>query len=257
MPQMKQDEVLQAIHSVKSWYHRIEVAPGIVTPGINDSSSVLKLLGLPRDCKGMRVLDIGARDGFFSFELERRGAEVVALDHIGPDDNGFNVAKRLLGSKVTHVQQSVYEVSPDTLGEFDLVLFLGVLYHLRDPMLALDTLWRVLKPGGKLFLESHVCDQGFLNPETQSWVPLASYSPQLANVPIMQFYPGSSMNNDPTNWWGPNMACLAAMLKMCIYEVEYERLEGYRGIFRARKIRDTHLEYYRQIEKSVVPRGRA
>lgn len=255
MAQPSRDEILQAIQSVKSWYHRIELAPGIVTPGINDSAGVLKVLGLPRDCKGLRVLDIGARDGFFSFEMERRGAEVIALDHVSPDDYGFSTAKRLLGSQVKHVQASVYEVSPTTLGEFDIVLFLGVLYHLRDPMLALDTLWRVLKPGGKLFLESHVCDNGFLDPETQQWVSLASYSPKLANVPLMQFYPGSSMNSDPTNWWGPNMACLGAMLKMCVFELEYERLEGYRGIFRARKVRDPHREYYRQIEKAVVPQG--
>jgi tRNA (mo5U34)-methyltransferase len=89
------------------WYHRIEVAPGIVTPGINDSPAALRALGLPDDLTGRRVLDIGTRDGFFAFECERRGAEVVAVDAAPLEHTGFAIAARLLGSKVRYEQRSI------------------------------------------------------------------------------------------------------------------------------------------------------
>ena len=77
-PALSDEQVRERIAAVPHWYHQIEVRPGIVTPGINDSAGTLAQLDLPQDCTGLRALDIGARDGFFSFELERRGAQVVA-----------------------------------------------------------------------------------------------------------------------------------------------------------------------------------
>src|SRR6201996_4023048 len=132
-------EALRLIAAHPHWYHQIEVAPGVVTPGVNDSQMILDTLRLPDDLSGLRVLDIGARDGFFSFECERRGAaEVVAIDYLPPEETGFPIAKKLVGSDVELRQANVYDLTPEEFGTFDLVLFLGVLYHLRDPMLALD-----------------------------------------------------------------------------------------------------------------------
>lgn len=84
------------------WWHEIEVAPGIVTPG--DDSNRMKLpildrLGLALDLSGRRALDIGCSDGFFSFELERRGADVVAIDFVPETYTGFSTARRILGRK--------------------------------------------------------------------------------------------------------------------------------------------------------------
>src|SRR6266496_1047254 len=110
----KDDQLLQEkISSVPFWYHRIELKPGLITPGINDSQAVLKFLELPKDCSGLRVLDIGARDGFFSFELEQRGAEVLAIDYVPPDRTGFMVAKEILGSNVTYKVANVYDLDPE------------------------------------------------------------------------------------------------------------------------------------------------
>ena len=123
------------------WYHQIELAPGLVTPGAHTSGDALKVLnglGLPADAHGLRVLDIGCRDGFFAFELERRGADVHGLDYADPEVTGFGIASRVLGSRVSYSVANVYDLDPDRFGTFDLVLFLGVLYHLRNPMLALD-----------------------------------------------------------------------------------------------------------------------
>src|SRR5215475_1498401 len=104
-------EIHEHIAQVSHWYHQIEVAPGIVTPGILDSAGELRLLQLPEDCRGMRALDIGARDGFFSFELERRGAEVLAIDYLPEDKTGFAVAKKLLGSGVRYERDNVYDLA--------------------------------------------------------------------------------------------------------------------------------------------------
>lgn len=93
-------EVRARIASVPHCYHRIEVRPGILTPGTNDSQTSLARLDLPVDCSGLSVLDIGTRDGFFAFELERRGARVLAVDYAPPAATGFAVAADLLGSKV-------------------------------------------------------------------------------------------------------------------------------------------------------------
>ena len=95
MVKMKIDNIQKLIETVPVWFHKIEVAPGIFTPGVQDSIGLLGHIKLPEDLTGKRVLDIGARDGLYSFECEKRGAkEVIALDYTTPDSTGFNVAKK-------------------------------------------------------------------------------------------------------------------------------------------------------------------
>jgi tRNA (mo5U34)-methyltransferase len=213
---------------------------------------MLRRLPLPEDCRGLRVLDVGTRDGFFAFELERRGASVVAIDYMPAGTTGFEIAKALVGSQVPYVVGNVYDLSPETRGAFDLVLFLGVLYHLRDPLLALDRLAAVCKLGGRIVVESHVIDETFLDPATQTLVPIDQISPRLRETPIMQFYPGNSLNKCFTNWWAPNMACLQAMLEMASFAVDHAKLYGSRGICAGRKVEDATVSYYRDIEKGIV-----
>src|SRR5690349_16445626 len=130
-------EVRAKIASVPHWYHCIEVAPGIVTPGVDRTAYNIQHMNLPQDLAGKRVLDIGACDGFYSFECERRGAaEVIAID--GNPATGFGVARELLDSQVPFYQMNLYDLRPETFGQFDLVLCLGVLYHLRHLLLGLE-----------------------------------------------------------------------------------------------------------------------
>ena len=125
-----EDEIRARIAAVPFWYHCIEIAPGIVTPGIDSSAYNLQRMNLPEDLTGKRILDIGAFDGFYTFECERRGAaEVIAID--GNAATGFGVVRELLGSRAPFYQMNVYDLTPATFGQFDLVLCLGVLYHLR------------------------------------------------------------------------------------------------------------------------------
>lgn len=181
------------------WYHVIELPGGVVTPGVDDPRDRLPLLGLPDDLSGMTVLDVGAWDGFFSFECERRGAaRVVAADWFAwreaarGSKESFELARRSLDSRVEDVEIRVEDLSPETVGTFDLVLFVGVLYHLRDPMLALEAVASVT--GGTLILETHV--------------DLA-----LRRGPAAAFYAGTELRGDHTNWWGPNPAAVQGMLR--------------------------------------------
>jgi tRNA (mo5U34)-methyltransferase len=140
-----------------SWYHTLELAPGLVTDGWFDLRPHLEAYGLPARMDGLRALDVGTWDGFWAFEMERRGAEVVALDlddqsrldwpprrrpssfpPVGERGSGFRIAHEILGSSVERVNLSIYEATREQLGEFDLVICGTVLLHLRDQLLALE-----------------------------------------------------------------------------------------------------------------------
>ena len=132
------DKIQKSIDSVPVWHQRIELAPGIFTPGTQMSSNLLSSINLPRNLSGLRVLDLGARDGFFSFECEKRGAaEVIAVDYSPVELTGFAVASKILNSKVKWLTANVYRINELKLGKFDLVLFLGVIcyFHLQKRML--------------------------------------------------------------------------------------------------------------------------
>jgi SAM-dependent methyltransferase len=138
------------------WYHTIELGQGVVTEGVYDLRPYVQRYGLPERMDGLRALDVGTFDGFWAFEMERRGAEVVAIDveddryfdwpaSRRPDEftlrkqgAGFELAKEALGSKVERDLCSVYDATPERLGTFDLVFCGSVLIHLRDQVLALE-----------------------------------------------------------------------------------------------------------------------
>jgi tRNA (mo5U34)-methyltransferase len=195
---------LRSLVAAQRWYHTIDLGGGIVTAGIDNTAERLARLALPASLDGLSVLDIGAWDGFFSFECERRGARrVVATDFYSwhgdgwGNKRGFELARRALGSRVEDVDIDVMDLSPERLGRFDIVLFLGVLYHLKHPLLALERVASVTR--GTLILETVV---------------------DLADVrePAAAFYPDRELNGDPTNWWGPNVPAVCAMLRAVGYD---------------------------------------
>lgn len=232
------EQVKARIAQFEHWYHRIELAPGIVTPGTHDSPLALRFLedlGLPKYCEGKRVLDIGCRDGFFAFEMERRGAEVVGIDYALPEITGFSIAAKILGSKVVYKADNVYNLSIEEYGVFDIVLFLGVLYHLRNPMLAIDKIRSVMKPGGLLFVESQ----------------MAKMKKLLGmDVPVWQFNPRDEVFRH-TNKWNPNLKGLELLIEECEFEIGKSMLTGDRGHVVARAVEDSTLEYYRNLDASI------
>jgi tRNA (mo5U34)-methyltransferase len=241
-------EVWNELKSVKSWYHQIPIQPGITTPGINDTARVLALLDLPDDARGLRVLDVGTRDGFFAFEMERRGAEVTAVDYVPKDQTGFAVASRLLDSKVTFINANVYDLSAERLGTFDVVLFLGLLYHLPDPLEALLLLRSMCSH--RLCVESQVIDQALLMPDGRM-ATLADVAPALTDVPLMQFYPGRSLNDDPTNYWAPNLCGLVAMLYESNFTVKSSYLRGDRAVANCVIREDAEQDYFNRIARGL------
>jgi len=222
-------EIQKLIMSVPIWHHRIEVAPGIFTPGVQHTDELLATINLPRDLSGLRVLDLGARDGFFSFECEKRGAaEVIAVDYSPVELTGFAVASKILNSKVKWITANVYKINELNLGKFDLILFLGVIYHLRNPYLAIDRVYDALKIDGKVIVESHVIDGGFVN-EKGDWINLIDIDPRLSKLQIAQFYQGGDLGGDHTSPWAPSLNTLEILFKNSGFKIDSTWSNHFRG----------------------------
>jgi tRNA (mo5U34)-methyltransferase len=193
-----QDQV--AYLSQKGWFHSIELADGQVVKGFHSIEELRERVGafpIPRDLSGRRVLDVGAWTGWCSFEMERRGAEVVALDCVDLEE--FQMARRLLGSRVQQRLLDVDEISPATVGLFDYVLFFGVFYHLRHPLLGMEKICSITREAA--FVESYVTDG-------------ASPSDDSSPAPnLLEFYETTELGGQIDNWCGPNTKCLLAMCR--------------------------------------------
>ena len=214
------------------WFHSIDLGGGVVTPGRDDTAARLDILRIPEDLAGKSVLDVGAWDGFFSFEAERRGARrVLATDSFAwsgegwSTKEGFEYARAALGSRVEDLEIDVMELSPEAVGgTFDVVLCLGVLYHMRHPLLMVEKVASVT--GELLILETHV---------DMTWT----------RRPAMAMYPSHELDLDPTNWWGPNPEAVVGMLRAAGFtDVEVVTPDG-TGYRLARSLRrlPRHLAY--------------
>jgi len=179
-----------------AWFHSIEVAPGVWTNGHKSREHMayeMDIWRFPADLSGKTVLDIGCADGGFSAEALKRGARsVLAIDEQMTDG-----LRRIMAAKVfpelEFRQISLFSNAFMELPTFDFVIFAGVLYHVQD---MLEALKRVrLRTAGQVLLETHVNEA------------------QGAQPPMAVYYENDELGGDPTNWWGPNIACLEAMLR--------------------------------------------
>jgi tRNA (mo5U34)-methyltransferase len=206
------------------WYHSIELAPGEVTPGWFDTRAAARKVPLPADLSGKRCLDVGTWDGFWAFEMERRGAaDVVAIDIDDPDTwdwpprsrlererhalqvldavkgrgEGFAIARERLGSRVERQELSVYDLDPTVLGHFDVVFLGSLLLHLRDPVGALERVRSVVS-GRLLVVDVHD--------------PLLSL--------LYRRLPVAALDGlGRPWWWQSNAACLVRMVKAAGFEL--------------------------------------
>jgi tRNA (mo5U34)-methyltransferase len=230
----ERDVKRQRVSRIPRWWHSIDLGDGVVTPGYKTAAiheAELHEMDLP-SLVHRSVLDIGAWDGFYSFAAEQRGARrVVALDHFvwaldyraadalarkyqneglvpppytsvpelwdeegQPGKAGFDLCHEILGSRVEAVIADLNTMDLDSLGSFDVVLYLGVLYHEPNPMNALMRLRRVTN------------DLAVIESEM-------TYFPGLEHLALAEFYPSAELNGDPTNWWVPNYTCLEGLCR--------------------------------------------
>ena len=204
--------------AARQWYHTLELAPGVQTPGWFDLRSVASQV-LPESLNGMRCLDVGTFDGFWAFDMERRGArEVVAIDVIDPEGwdwpgdrepemvaalaerkgagEGFELARRALGSAVERRELSVHELDPERDGSFDLVYVGSLLLHLRDPV-------------GALMRARSVC--------TGTLIVCDAIDP--AKTRRFPRQPVATLEGSKRPWWWkPNLAALVRMVEAAGFE---------------------------------------
>ncbi|MEX2263136.1 MAG: methyltransferase domain-containing protein [Bryobacteraceae bacterium] len=179
------------------YYHSFRLPDGTTIDGfqtLEQQELRLSQFPIPADLSGRRVLDIGAWDGWFSFEMERRGASVVAFD--STHRQTLVAMRERLGSSVEYVIGDICKFDSRELGRFDIVLFLGVLYHLKHPLLALEHVCDLCI--GLTCVESFVTDDG---------------SNVTDSVPAMEFYETSQLCGQFDNWFGPNCSCLLALCR--------------------------------------------
>jgi tRNA (mo5U34)-methyltransferase len=226
------------------WHQRFELAPGVWTPGVSSVRWHSAVARLPADLSGATVLDVGTTNAGTAFELERRGAaRVVAVDIFDPDWFGVTALTEFLDSRVEYVRASVYELGGRFPEPFDLVIFWGVLYHLRHPLLALDNLRAVT--GREASLETAVCDREL--PRRQRGRSLA------------RFYRRDELSSDPSNWFAPTVVALEDWCISAGFEVErlgaWPERKPTRAMLRARPVEGPaeyeRISYERPLRCSV------
>lgn len=221
---------LQAKVDQYLWWHSIDLGNGIVTRG-GKSADICRaeaeaVFG-PLHLENKSVLDVGAWNGYFSFEAKRRGAaRVLATDeHCWKDPRfkgkeTFDLARTMLGLDVEDLTIDVQETTVSQVGPFDIVLFLGVFYHLIDPIRALQILAPIVRD--VLVLETHL-------------------DLHALGRPAMVFYPGAELNNDASNWWGPNRELVECLLRYVGFaRIDFQAhptVGEARGIFHAYRAR--------------------
>jgi tRNA (mo5U34)-methyltransferase len=204
------DSVLQRQVDSMSWYHTLHLPGGVVTPGIFDHAELLPHYRLPADLSRLRVLDVATFDGYWAFEMERRGATVDALDisllsqtdlppavraemlASGSDQilgGGFAIAKEALSSSVNRIACNIYDLSPETAGQYDFVHLADLLLHLERPLEALRRVRSVCT--GRALI-------------TDAFLPYAGRGPRR----VIEYMGGWFS----ATWWLPSLDALAQMV---------------------------------------------
>jgi tRNA (mo5U34)-methyltransferase len=209
------------IQRLAPWFHNLHLPNGTETAPdhpLGDFPAVKwkqVARSIPEDLTGWRTLDIGCNAGFYSFELAKRGAKVVGIDVDEHYLQQARWARNRFELDVEFRRQSVYDLGR-TRERFDLVLFLGVLYHLRYFMLGLDI---VAEKVERLLVFQTLTMPGALGTTTPDDLPLSRRKRMLAyNWPKVAFIE-KRLAGDPTNWWAPNPAAVEAMLRSSGLEI--------------------------------------
>lgn len=183
------------------WHQSFRLSPEVWAPGVNVVDDLFARSTIPASLDGLTVLDIGTTNGAAAFEAERRGAaRVVAVDICDDRHYGFGAIAALLDSNVEFVTSTVYELDSVLDEQFDIVIFWGVLYHLRHPLLGLDAVRRVSR--GLMTLETVVNDAIDGN-----------------DAPLARFHRLDDLGGDGTNWWSPSTDALCDWIMSAGFDI--------------------------------------
>lgn len=214
--------VASRIEELGPWFHNMDLG-GVMTAPHHFLGDYPRIKwerfahAIPGDLSGKTVLDIGCNAGFYAIEMKRRGASrVLAVDSDPQYLEQGRFAAEVLGVDIEFRELSVYDVGE--LGErFDVVLFMGVLYHLRHPLYALDLL-REHVVGGLLVFQSMLRGARHVDPLERDYPFSETRIFDRDGYPKM-FFVEHRYAGDPTNWWIPNRACMEAMLRSAGFEI--------------------------------------
>jgi tRNA (mo5U34)-methyltransferase len=187
-------------------YHTIELPDGRVLPGampLAYQQARLESFQLPQSMSGKEVLDIGPWDGWFTFELEKRGANVTCIDYADLDT--FRALHKVFGSKARYLTMDLYDLAPKALGPFDVVLCLGVLYHLKHPLLALEKICSVTQD--RCIIDTYVTDG-------EMW-----QRGEISPIPALEFYERGELGGQLDNWCGPTVSAVEALARTAGFAV--------------------------------------
>lgn len=224
---MDAESALRLVRS-KAWHHDFEILPGVRTNGTYDPAGLWTSLELDDDLTGLTIADVGASNGYFSFAARRRGARVVAFDYRHKDNSGFGLAQHLNGiHDIEHHQVNVLELDARQHGTFDVVLLLGVLYHVADPYRALANCAGMARR--RLIVESY-CIDSLLTPEARQ-EPFARFMSDPKRFPVE-----AGTNVDRTNFWGFTAECLRRMIDDVGFVARRIRAHGDRVLLDAERM---------------------
>jgi tRNA (mo5U34)-methyltransferase len=219
---LTQDQIRSRAAALGEWFHNIDLDGVPTAPNhfLNDYPNVKWRRfehAIPTDLSGRTVLDIGCNAGFYSIEMKRRGAgRVLGIDFDERYLEQARFAAEVKGADIEFRQMSVYDVAE--LGEtFDVVLFMGVLYHLRHPLLALDLIHEHVARD-LLVYQSMQRGSAEMAPVRDNYDFFEQDHFDAPGYPKLHFIE-HEYANDWTNWWTPNAACSAAMLRSAGFEI--------------------------------------
>jgi tRNA (mo5U34)-methyltransferase len=221
-PALTPEQIRRKVRSLGDWFHNLDLRGVKTAPNhfLGDYPAVKWRQfahAIPFDLRGKTVLDVGCNAGYYSLEMKRRGADrVVGIDY----DDGYlaqaRFAAEVNGFDIEFRKMSVYDVA--SIGEkFDVVLFLGVLYHLRHPLLALDLLHEYAVRDLLVF-QSMLRGSHEVEPVEEDY-PFSESAHFGKHGYPKAYFVERSYSGDPTNWWIPNRACAEAMLRSAGFEI--------------------------------------
>ena len=237
---MTHEEILAELKRLEPWFHRIDLGDGIFTKTksvmgepvdhpLGPWQTIQKLL--PRDLTGKTLLDVGCNAGFYAFEAKRRGAERV----LGVDGQRQHVrqglfVRKVLGLDVEFRRFNVYELNPRTVGQFDITLALGLLYHLKHPILALENLYQVTK-------ELLIIETAIMPPrQTPKSFGYSFGSTKTVLHPLAYVENPADAKEQVFNWFLPGVDALTALLRNTGFAaVELVEVKGDRAVVVCRK----------------------